>query len=284
MAIDKTQGCQIDLDAGQGQIISGVIIDDIRSPCTQLSIVFESFNKLTFSTMSTNYFSYFAKEWCPQSFSETMCPDGRWHYEMDCLPFQASIEVMSPFANIRDLVSEVGLELTVNSDALEIEYPTIGLTVAELVAELRRREFEKAFLKRQMGDAWILYFNSDCLMSMKWSKMLKNQAKELVSPSGMQGSNTVISVDSYRKGCYQCSKLWEKWKQSDFLKRMLGEFIEIETPTPSIFLDTYTMKFADGTEFERNETYLCVRVERDVSDITKQNQLFAKIEHMEENT
>lgn len=280
MAVEK-QGLQIDLDAGEGQIIGGSIVDDIRSPCTQLEIIFESSEKLAFSTLGTNYLSYFAISWVPITFSECMCPDGRWHYEMSCLPYMANILIQEAFGDIGSLASFMNVILTENSSAMPIEFPTINLTVGEYIMELRRREFDNAFNKGMMGEAWMLYFNSNSMMSMTWSKMLANKTKELMSPAGMQGSNTVMSVDSHIKGIYESSKLWAKWNQADYLRRMLGEFIEIETPTPAVFLDTYTMSFADGTEFQRNETYLCVRVERDVADITKQNELFAKVEHLE---
>ena len=52
------KGCKINLDDGQGKILDGYVVDDIRAISSYLVITFESPVKLVFGADNQYYFTF----------------------------------------------------------------------------------------------------------------------------------------------------------------------------------------------------------------------------------
>lgn len=272
------EGLQIDLDSGMGRILKGKTIDDFRSPCTQLEIAFECQERLRFTgTDASCYFHYRTIDWVPIAYNEYFTNEHNWHYEIEALPFCAFIMIKSPCESIEKLAREMGLKLINTSDSLTIDFATINVYSGEFVQELRRRSCNQAYLDGRMDDMWMLYFNSTHMLSNRMSTVMKAQARTIEVPNGMQGTSIISNCDQTIKNYYSANKLWGKWNLNDYILRLFGNFVSMNSPTPAAFGVTYTIKFGDTDSFDKEDPYICFRVESDITDSTKWNTVFAKM-------
>ena len=85
-------GQRINLDKGQGRVINGYWVDDIRAICPELNIEFMSPNLLSFTNDNSTYITYRSIDWVPATFSQIKSSSDSWTYNMKCYPKQLLFE------------------------------------------------------------------------------------------------------------------------------------------------------------------------------------------------
>ena len=274
-------GLQINLDNGEGRIIEGSIVDSIFEPCTTLDISFECQIRLMFTADNRNYIRYKSCDFIPISYSEVYTPNKTWHYEMSCVPLTVGMYLTKAYENTRQLATSMELELLDGSDALPLKCPLINLHAGEVIQQLRKFHFDDAYMKGDMKESYFIYCNSKKLMSVKWGKLIASEMRPLVDTPLMMGNNKIFNIDQRLKNHFHSEKLWKPWNQADYLKKLLGKFVEIETPIPVAFPAVYTIKFSDTQFFDKNVPYLCVRTEQDIMRPDGFTNTFAEISYLD---
>ena len=276
-------GLEINLDEGEGQILSGNVCDDIRFVCPQLIVSFECPERLTLSAKDgTHYIRYFNINWSPLSFVEVYTQQETWRYDATLLPNNAFTFVDSGLKNFNMVANKLKCDITGSN--LLIEFPMINLYSAELLQAYRKRSMDKAYLERNMGNSLFVYFNSNILVCSTWGQIVSDTALNLETESEIQGCDTIKNIDQTMENYYSNNKVWEPWSQQDYLMRLMGDFVQIEGPSPFSFGRTYTIKFSDNTYFDKDTSYFCVRSERDLIDPNKFVTVLGKILNMKKYT
>ena len=278
---DKTAGQQINLDKGEGQILSGVIADDIRLPCCELDIQFDSPKKLNFSNDNQCYFTYKNLDWMPIILKESLTIHDTWHYNIVSHPKEAFQYITKPAEDTRELARAMNIQLTDDSTSLELRCPIINYYSALLVQEHRRQHFNIAYNNGKMGDAYFIYFDSKNMYSVTWKQLVNQKALSLETYEFMQGQNIITFVDDqiqeYLKSAYGAKYL----VQSDFLKRMLGEKFQIKTTVPGYFSRMYTIRFEDSDAFDQKDSFLCIRSEQNITEAAGFINTFSKVNYID---
>ena len=274
-------GLQINLDKGEGQIQSGKLIDDIRLPCAQFEVKFDCKDKLTFTIDNSCYITYRGFDWIPIMKHEFYTSQNTWHYELICHPKNAFQLISKPVQNTLILARSMNLQLTLQSTSLPIDCPVIDFYSSMLIQEFRRQSFNKAYLKGKMGDAYFIYFDTNAMMSVTWKQLVNQASKTLECYKFMQGQNIVDFVDD-RIYNYATSSYGAKpWHVEDYLCRMLGQKITICGAEPAAFANMYTMRFTNTSEADKDVSFLCVRVEQDITQGAGFKNTFAEIKYVE---
>ena len=277
---EQYAGRQINLDEGTAQILEGRIADDIRLPCCELTIKFDSPNKLTFSNDNQCYFTYKDYDWIPIVNNETYTNQNTWHYEIIAHPKQAFQYITEPAENTMMLARAMNLTLTEESSSLELRCPVINYYSAPLIQEYRRQYMNIAFNNGKMGDAYFIYFDSKNMYSVTWRQLVNQKALSLQDYAFMQGQNVVSLIDDQIQEYFKSNFGAKYFTQVDFLKRMLGKKIQIRTATPGYFARMYTIKFTDNDALDQKESFLCVRTEQDINEGAGFINTFAQVNYI----
>lgn len=278
--MDKHAGCQINLDKGCGQIEYAKLIDDIRCPCSEIQITFESPEKLTFTTDDQCYFTYGKNDWCPASYSESKTQNGTWHYDITGFPKPFFKRIDRVATNTKMLASAMGLTLSDSSKSLELKTPIIGLNASELINKYREYSLNENYLKGDMGGSMFIYFNSKTFSSTTLKTIVSETALSLEDEPSLQGANIVKHIDDQIE-CNLLSSLGcEPWTGADYIRKILGEKFEITTSSPAYFGHMYTIKFEDTSEFDSSKPYLCIRSEYNTVDGTGYVNTFAEVKYV----
>lgn len=278
--MSKQAGEQINLDKGEGQIFAGKIEDDIRMPCCKLRIVFECRDKLTFTPDNQCYFTYKNYEWIPIMVNEGLSPQNTWHYELTCFPRQAFQLITKPAENTAMLARAMNMSLTSGSSSLELPCPVINYYSAILVQEIRRQSFNRAYLNGRMGDAYFIYFDSANMYSVTWKQLVNQKAKSLENYDIVQGQNTVSFIDERIESYFSSAMGSQYWKQKDYLNKIFGRKIQIQTTTPAYFAKMYTIRFTDTDALDQKDSFLCIRSEMDITEPDGFVNTFAEINYI----
>ena len=255
-------GQQINLDKGEGQILTGVIVDDIRVPCTQLNIKFECADKLEFSLDDQCYFTYKKYDWIPFVSNECLTNQNTWHYELLCYPKKAFELITTPAQNTQLLARAMGLQLSGNSSSLPLVCPVINYYSSLLIKEIRRQSFNQAYINKKIGDAYFIYFDTDTLYSLTWKQIVNQQANSLETRNFLQGQNIVTFQDNQMSNYATHAYGTKVWQEEDYISRMIGKKIIMRTADPAYFAQMYTMKFTDTSQGDQDVSFLCVRSEQ----------------------
>lgn len=277
----KRAGEQINLDKGEAQILQGKIIDDIRMPCASLKIVFECSNKLNFTPDDQCYFTYKDYHWIPTVVNEGLSPNNTWHYEMNSLPVEAFQLITKPAEDTMILARAMGLQLTTSSSSLKIPCPIINYYSSLLIQEIRRQSFNRAYINRQMGDAYFIYFDSNCMYSVTWKQLVNQKARSLENYEIVNGQNTVKFIDERIQAYFASAVGSEVWKQPDYLNKMFGRKIQIHTTTPAVFANMYTIRFTDTDALDQEKSFLCIKSECDINEANGFINTFAEVNYIE---
>jgi len=273
-------GCQINLDNGEGHIISGFVEDSIHAVSSYLEITFESSYKLLFGASTDYYFTFLNLDWVPLSTDERAGIELQWQYELRCLPRCVFMLITKPSKNTQELARALGLNLTKISSNVELPCPIINQYAGNVIQENRKYSLEKAYNERDLGKANYIYVNSRNMYSTSWKNMASQTAVTLTFSKGTEGTNLVTYQDYQFDDIFSngyCAKVWTQW---DYLGRMMGTQFKIETTVPAVFLNVYTIKLEEIPEFDTGLPFLCVYSKRDIMNINAFTHCFANIKFM----
>ena len=280
MADRKFAGRQINLDEGTAQILDGKIADDIRIPCCELTIKFDSPTKLNFSNDNQCYFTYKDYDWIPIINNESYTNQDTWHYEIIAHPKQAFQYITKPAANTMILARAMNLQLTAESSSLDLRCPIINYYSAPLIQEYRRQYFNVAYNNGRLGDAYFIYFDSKNMYSVTWRQLVNQKALSLEDYEFIQGQNIVTFIDDQIEEYFTSNYGAKYMVQKDFMKRMLGKKIQIRTATPAYFARMYTIKFSDKDDLDQQQSFLCVRTEQYINQGAGFINTFAQVNYI----
>lgn len=273
-------GRQINLDNGTGQIEKGIITDDIRLPCCELSITFDSPNKLTFSNDNQCYFTYKEMDWIPVILNEGFTNHNTWHYNIIAHPKQAFQLITKPTINTMSLARSMNLNLTQESVSLPLRCPIINYYSAPLIQEYRRQYFNIAYNNGRMGDAYFIYFDSQNMYSVTWKQLVSQKALSLENYEIVQGQNIVTFIDDQINEYFDSNYGANVLTQKDYFKRILGKKIKICTTTPGYFARMYTIRFTDTDALDQESSFLCVRSECNINEGAGFINTFAEVNYI----
>lgn len=259
-------GLQINLDNGEGRFVRGKLLDDISFCCTLFIGMFLSEEKLSFTTGSSNYFTYKMVDWVPLIYKEVYEPSGLWSYDVQAYPKMFFDIITKPVTDTKKLAMALGVKLTDNSESLPIKYPIINQNACTLIQEIRRQSFNDAYIKENMEDAYFIYFNSEYMQSMRWGNLSKQDAQQLENLGSMDGQNIVTYIDDRIYSVYDSAIKAEVWQQKDYIKKILGRTVHIKTSAPAVFANVYSIKFTDTDAMDQSSSFLCTRVQFDINE------------------
>lgn len=272
-------GCQLNLDKGEGQIIDGFIMDDIRSPATILEIVFECKNKCTFTDDDTNYFSYMGIDWAPLSHTEEHSNAGLWHYVCSCYPRQLMTIIKSPCDTSKKLASLLGLSTTSDSNNLKIRCPIVNVQSAKFIMQIRNDSFNVAYNEENIGNAHFIYVSSK-FYSNTWSSLANQNALSLTVPKLLQGQSNIKFTNSTMMNELSAHAISEVWHEGSYLKRILGKKFEIFTTQPVAFGKMYTMKFEDTDAWDQSKRFMCVSTKKKLTELYGYINTFSEVNYI----
>lgn len=267
----------IDLDKGEGQIISGFIVDDIRYTCTELQIVFECSEYLKFLPNDENYITYKEIDWIPITHGCIYNANGLWHYDCICYPRSIGIYIDKGYSNSFELARLLKLELLPAYQSIPIKYSLINMYCATILGKIMEQSFNEAYYNQDMGEALFLYFNSKYLLASDYKTIMNKDSRILQDPAFYTGQNIVTRFDERLLNVYNSARGCEIYKREDFLKKILGKKIQIETASPSVFMSTYTVSFDDRNEFNEEKKYLCVRTECNITQAFAYKNIYSEV-------
>ena len=273
-------GQQINLDNGEGKIISGCILDDIRNVCTSLEIVFECPQPIVFDEEGQNYFTFRMIDWIPISYKMTCTNQDTYNYIVTAMPKPVKMPILKSCINSRILASEMNVELLEGSVSLPIYSPVINLYAGQMIREIRRQELNKGYVNQDIGSCGYFYFNSTNLLSLTWKMMMGADARELQNDPLIVGNDIVQFIDDRTYSEFESHCGAEVWTQKDFLNRILGRKFDISTTAPAYFLSTYSIHFSNSSLFDNNMKFLCIRTQSDIMNPTGFINTFAEIQYV----
>jgi hypothetical protein len=266
------------LDAGEGLITKGHIIDAISRPCTFLELEFNCEELLIFHPNEENYFRYLTLEWIPLTCKFGHTSEGTWWYSVEAIPKQMFKFIDEPCPDIQTLAIQMGLELGDTSSNLPIKCPVIGLPAYAFIRTIRLESYNDAAIKRQMSESYFIYCNSHTLTATTWDAMTKSKANSLELPEGLNGTNQVLVYDSRVENYLSTPAYPRKWLEDDWLKRFNGVTFEFQTLQPALFGEMYTIKFANNEQMDSPEPMLCFYTECDLMNLNMMTNRFAQIQ------
>ena len=260
----ENKGLQIDLDAGEGQITKGHITDFIRDPCTKLNIEFNCKNMIVFDGSEKTYFRFLTLEWIPYSCRFGHTAEGTWWYHIEAMPKQMFNIVDHPCLDMKALASVLGVELNDASENLPIKCPVINVPVYSLMRIIRLQSYNDAAVKRQMGESYFLYCNSQSMTAMTWNNIIQSNANSLEIPEGLAGSEIVTGYDARVQEYLMTPAYPGEWVEEDYLGRFCGITIEMNTLQPAMFAQMYTIKFSNNDQMDSGDSMLCFYTDCDL--------------------
>lgn len=260
-------GCQIDLDQGQGQIIDGTIMDTIHSNSSYMTITFECLNPIVLNSDPNNYIRYLNINWVPLSCEVTSTEQTHaWQYKVCCIPQCLFKVISSPIRNTAQLASELGLEFYEKSKNLDLPSSHINVLSGNFILDNRYYSLEKSFQKnKNFTEGIYIYTNGRVLYSNTWKEIMSQTATEL--PENELSGNTRYTFQDDQMYDLYCSRCPPNvLSETDFYYNMIGQQFMLETNVEAQFFTTYTIKANNIEEFNVNESFLCISTTRDLMD------------------
>ncbi len=275
------KGCQINLDNGEGTILSGYVEDSIRAVSSFLYIKFETPKKCIFGADFEYYFTFMNIDWVPLTTDESTGSNKTWHYELTCCPKPIFTLITKPSKNTQELARNMKVNLSSLSTNLDIPCPIINQYAGNVLQMNRLYSLEQAYNKRNLGEAVYTYINSSEMYATTWKSMTSQTAITLTFPNITKGQNLITYQDYQFESIYKYANGPEVWKQDDFIGKMIGPQFKIDTGAPAIFLNVYTIKQEDIPQFDTGLPYLCTYSKRDLMKKDAFINCFSCIKYME---
>ena len=274
-------GLQINLDNGEGRILSGSYTDDIFSCCAFLEIIFECSDKLVFGADNNYYLTYSGQNWVPIQLNESTGSNNTWHYDLGCIPAPMMTLITKPCHNTQELARALKCNLTDLSSSLKLPCSTIHQFAANMIQDNRLYSLEQAYGKEMLGDAVYIYGNSKNLYTATWRTILNQSATVLDTSSFLAGSDKFTYQDYQFDSVLKTAHNPIPWKQKDYIEKMIGPQFKVETAVPAFFLNVYTMKFDNIEGFDTGLPFLCTYTKRDIMDANSYVHCFSSIKYVE---
>ena len=274
-------GCQINFDKGEANI-EGQWIDDIRSCCTELDIHFETTGKLWFTDDSQCYFTFRGVDWVPASVKEYVTQNNTYNYSLQAFPKFFFDFITKASKDTRALVSSFGAQTTEEFDNLELPCPVKNRYAIEMMKDYRLQFFQEAYKKKDMSEAVLLYMCGSKVLSMKFGRWMNKDALPLETTNYQSSTSPVNFYNSQISDELLCDRRVAPFKPGDYLQRMIGRTFEITGSAAFIFLGRYTLRLAasDGSEFDSNETYMCLRCVENIGKPDEFSSVFSEIKYV----
>ena len=253
----RPEGEQINLDKAEGVILEAYIENTILASCPFLHIVFESDYRLAFTPTPEYYLTYLTAKWVPAEMNESTGTSKRWHYELECNPTSVYEWVTEPIEKASDLARAMNIELAEGSDDLEFPIVLKNQLAGNLLNDLQFYMFEESYKTQSLGDVPILYAGSETLTCIKLSSIMSAQSLQLKFSGETTGANLITRQDSELLYAATCARNAKPWKGHDYIRRILGMQFKVETGVPATFLQPYTIKLDDRSDFDTGLTLLC---------------------------
>ena len=253
-------GQQINLDKGEGQIVNGKWIDDIRALGPELVIEFISPRKLYFTDTADTYITYKNIDWVPVNFGQIESSDNGWTYNMHCYPKQIHVPIYQPCLNTLALASAMGVTLSSYSQVLDIDFPVINIYSGFLINEVRKQSMNKAAKNGDLGNAYFIYLDGNNLHTLTWKKVLQSNAQSLKTEiPGLEGTDILKYVQA-RIATDSCAIQHPKvFNYNSFLYRMIEKKFDHFSTQPLLFGSMYTIRFSDTSELDESNKFMCIR-------------------------
>ena len=120
------------------------------------------------------------------------------------------------------------------------------------------------------------------MYSVTWKQLVNQVAKTLECYKFMQGQNIVNFVDEQIQNYAGSAYGAKVWGQNDYLSKILGKKVVMYTANPASFASMYSMKFTDTSETDEDVSFLCVRVEQDITAGAGFTNTFAEVNYVKE--
>lgn len=262
-------GCQINLDEGEGQIQNGSVVDNIHACCSFMILTFDCIEPIVLNSNPNHYFRYLGLDWVALSCSVTTNEQtNAWEYTVSCFPRCMFNVITTPIINTAQLASELGLQLYEKSVNLDLPSSHINVLSGNFIQDNRFYSFEKSFQKNNnFTEAIYLYTNGKTLYSNTWKEIVSQVATEIPEDS-LSGSTVYTFQDYQMYNRYKSRYAPEKLEQKDYYYSMFGPQFKLNTSIDIQFFSTYTMKAGNISEFNVNESFLCTSVMRDLMNPT----------------
>lgn len=260
-------GCQIDLDEGQGQIIDGRITDIIHSKSSYLTFTFECMEPIVLNSNPENYIRYLNINWVPLSCEMTSTEQTHaWQYKVCCVPQCLFKVISSPIRNTAQLASELGLEFYEKSKNLDLPSSHINILSGDFILDNRYYSLEKSYQKnKNFTEGIYIYTNGRVLYSNTWKEIMSQTATEL-SENELAGNTLYTLQDNQMYDLYCSNHAPHVLSETDYYYYMIGAQFKLQTNIDAQFFTTYTMKVNNIEEFNVNESFLCISTTRDLMD------------------
>ena len=272
-------GLLLDLDKGEGRVLSGRITDAVALPCSDLEIQFTCDDMLVFEKSDGSYyFRYCGLDWTPYSDSFNPSNDGKFVYNIKAFPKTMFKTIDKPAANASALARSMDLKLSDTSENLEFKCPIIGLSAYALIKKHRLVSMQDAMAKGDMGEAVFIYCNSQTMTCAKWSSICKKQKKDLQFDE-LESQQILKMFHDNRVDSDLCTPQSPRaWDEGDYLSRMTGVWFEFSIPRGVCFCENYTIKFKGDDSMDCPKPMLCTRQSADLLDSSKFECMFTNVQ------
>lgn len=274
-------GLLLDLDKGEGRVLSGRLVDKVYFPCTTLEFSFTSEKLLVFEKAEGEYyFRYCGVDWTPYSNNFNPANDGVFHYSILAFPKTMYKKITKPAENAAALARAMGLKLSDESENLNFKCPIINLNAFSLIKRHRLLSLQDAYAKGDLGEAVFIYCNSESMYCAKWSTMCKKQKRDLQFTK-LESQQVVKSLLDSRVESNLCAPQSPRaWEEKDYLAKMTGLQYQFLIPKSAAFCENYTIKFEEDDTWDMPMPMLCTNQSVDLLDSSKFSCTFTQIELM----
>ena len=264
-----SEGCQINLDEGEGTILKGFLKYSIHDVATYLCIKFEVLEPIVLNSDPENYITVGGVDWVPVTNNLTKREQtNMWEYELTCYPRCMFTIIDHTIKNTAELASELNLKLTDNSANLELPCPYINVLSGNFIKNNRFYSLEKSFQKnRNFNEGMYLFTDGKTLLCNTWKSIISQRAYEIpINP--LAGNTLYTLVNGQMYGMYVCRRVPDSFKESDYFLNMIGQQFKLQTNLSIPFFSTCTIKPENIKEFNANESFLCIQTTQNLKSLT----------------
>ena len=264
-----SEGCQINLDEGEGTVIEGYIEDCIHDFASYLYIKFEVLEPIVLNSDPNEYITFYNTNWVPLTCHITKNDKtDLWEYDLKCYPKCMFTMIDHTIRTTGQLASEMGLELSGSSASLDLPCPYINVFPGNFMKNNRFYSLEKSFQEKgNFTEAMYIFTDGRYLISNTWKSIISQTAYEIpINPFSGNTLYTLINEQLY--DVYACRRVPEVFKEVDYFYNMIGSQFKLETNIPVPFFGTCTIKPEHIEEFNANEAFLCIQTTKDLKSPT----------------
>ena len=272
------EGLLINIDEGEGKVLQGNLEDKVCNPCSTLRIQFTSKKFMVFTGFEGScYFRYCGIDWVPIQNRFNQTNEGNLFYDITAVPKTMLKIVDKPAKNASALARSMGLQLTDDSENLELKCPIVGLSAYALIKKHRLVSLQDAAFEKDLGKGVFIYCNSQTMFCSRWSTMCKKQANSLQFTPLEQENVEVTVIDNRPQSHLSVPQTPRAWTENDYLAEMTGVAYLVNMPKNVSFCETYTMKFDDDDLMDAPVSLLCTAASVDLLNSGKFQNIFTQV-------